>query len=61
MRGAQELFIKMSGSDLLKSLQHLLSGNYREILLLSPLYKACYRPRNIPTHSFYLQFKAYLG
>lgn len=61
MRGAQELFIKMSGSNLVKSLHHLLSGNYCKISLLFPLYIACYMPRNTPTHDFYLQFKAYLG
>lgn len=61
MRGAQELFIKMSDSNLVKSLQHLLSGNYHEISLLFPLYRACYWPRNTPIHDFYLQFKAYLG
>lgn len=31
MSGAQELFIKMRGSYLVKSLQHLFSGNYHEL------------------------------
>lgn len=61
MRGAQELYIKMSGSNLVKSLQHLLSGNYHETSLLFPLYKAWYWARNTPNHKFYFQFKAYLG
>ena len=61
MRGAQELFIKVSDSNLVKSLQYLLSGNSCEISLLFSLYRAFYWSRNAPTYDFYLQFKAYLG
>lgn len=40
IRGAQELFIKMSGSNLVKSLQHLLSG----ITVKSHSFSLCVQP-----------------